>query len=242
VKAHIVVRTAGSQVKSLEESFWSVSLVAALWIAGCCIAPGLYPLNNLIFELRIHNFIRRCQKEDWKLRHRNICGKLLTLEDAQTITVGRDEIQSSSNANIDQEMIGAAARDFTRSLDLKYTVHYVNALRTSHPESHVEYILFSASGEPRPVCLDDDCFRRIFRLYSNKAMTTGDRMAVATLGQYLISTAEQFDTTRSGILAQLNREYGIDVGGDVKELEESNLDFTKMEQEWQRIAMEDEGT
>jgi hypothetical protein len=166
---------------------------------------------------------------------------LLTLEDAKTITVRPGE-NSDASTHQQDEIIGPTMHGFTRSLDLKYAVYYLNALRTSHPEGHVEYILFSTAGEPRPVCLDDDCFRRIFHLYSIKAMTTGDRMAVATLGQYLISTAEEFDTTRSDILAQLNREYGIDVEEGIRELDESNAFSTKMEQEWQMMAEEDDDT
>jgi hypothetical protein len=164
---------------------------------------------------------------------------LLTLEDVRTTAGGRDENQPLSDAAAHQEMISPAIDGFTRSLDLKYTVHYVNALRISHPEAHVEYILFSTSGEPRPVSMDDDCFRRILRLYSMKAMTTGDRMAVVTLGQYFIRAAEEFQTTRSDILAQLNREYGIDVEADVRELEESDPAFTKMAKEMQMVEDED---
>ena len=163
----------------------------------------------------------------------------MTLEDAQTTVVGRGENQPLRDASAHQEMIGPATHGFTRSINLKYIVHYVNALRISHPEAHVEYILFSTSGEPRPVSMDNDCFRRILRLYSMKAMTTGDRMAVVTLGQYFISAAEEFQTTRCDILTQLNREYGINVEANVRELEESDPAFTKMEKEWQMA--EDEG-
>jgi hypothetical protein len=72
-------------------------------------------------------------------------------------------------------------------------------------------------------------------------MITGDRTAVAIIGQFIISQADLFEITRSEVMAQLEREYEVDVGSEIKLIEESDPECTRLEKEWRAaIAVESE--
>jgi len=173
-----------------------------------------------------------CQKQDWKPRHRDICGKLLTLETARSTAVSaliHDEDPTIYDISHPNMQIGPPCDGFIRPPALKYLVHHINALHTSQPDLHAEYILFARSGQLIGINIHNPDLRRAFRSYSVKAMTTGDRTAVTVMGQFLISEAHESGATvtRSDIVAQLKREYEVDLDSEIRPVEESDMKLEK---------------
>jgi len=72
------------------------------------------------------------------------------------------------------------------------------------------------------LCLPDPAVKLAFRQYREKAMTEGDREAVAALGQFIVYQAEVLEVSQEQIIAQLEKEYEFDVGHAVQELNMRN--------------------
>jgi len=183
---------------------------------------------------------KRCQKEDWKSRHQVICGRFLTLEIARRTAVSiliDDEDQKIHDISHPKMQIGAATNGFNRPPALKYVIHHINAFHNSEPDLNIEYVLLAASEDIRCIIINDEDLRRIFRSYCVKAMTTGDKTAVAVVGQFIISQADSLGMTRNDIVAQLGREYKVDVESEIKLLEESDPESTRLEKEWRAAVV-----
>jgi hypothetical protein len=133
--------------------------------------------------------------------------------------------------------IGAATNEFIRPPALKYVVHHINTFHTSKPDLNIEYVLFTASEDIRCIIINDEDLRRTFRSYCVKAMTTGDKTAVAVVGQFIISQADSLGMTRGDIVGQLGREYEVDVESEIKLLEESDPESTRLEKEWRAAVV-----
>lgn len=175
---------------------------------------------------------RGCQKRDWRSRHRDICGRFLTLETARRTAVSvlvDEESQKTNDISHPKMQIGAARNGFIRPLALKYVIHHINAYHTYQPHLNVEYILFRTSGDSYGLVIQNEGLRRTFRTYNIKAMTTGDKMAVGIVTQFIVSQAEVLGINRGEITAQLEREYEIDAEAEVKLLEGSDSEITRLE-------------
>lgn len=59
---------------------------------------------------------RQCQKADWKTRHKSICGKPLTLQDAQASAIGQEPPKQAWN--IGQEAVRNSLLDIPWVADI----------------------------------------------------------------------------------------------------------------------------
>jgi hypothetical protein len=157
-------------------------------------------------------FSRICQKADWKLRHKAICGKALTLKDAEGSATAEKRTESKYRWE-EREQVGPPFKD------LPALIYQVHALNTS-PEM-VDYVLFPSSGDPLGFAIQDFKLKAYFRTQRDDAVTTGDREAVATLGEYMTVTNPHasMGLTKEDIVKQLTREYDFDVNAAVLRLD-----------------------
>jgi hypothetical protein len=85
----------------------------------------------------------------------------------------------------------------------------------------VDYQLFPKSGRVISVTYGDPQIKLLFRQNREKAMTVGDRDAVAVMGQILHEKSSELgiDMSRGEIMRQLEKEYGFDVDAAMMELD-----------------------
>ncbi|KAJ7144771.1 hypothetical protein C8R43DRAFT_1013981 [Mycena crocata] len=192
---------------------------------------------------KIHYCSRQCQREDWKIRHKRICGKTMTLQESEeTANVSPKPAAASSTT----PQIDPPADGFKRSPALTYQVN----LLKEHLKAGTDYILVTRTNRVFRLKIDDDNEKRAFRRFRELALNTGDREAVAAIGQFLVKepggavamfgseTAAlggqvlQMGLDRQDAFDQLEREYGFDVKAAVKDLErERDAGFTEVEKE-----------
>ncbi|KAF7376842.1 Condensin complex subunit 2 [Mycena sanguinolenta] len=147
-----------------------------------------------------------CQKADWKLRHKAVCGKSLDFE-----TVSRP-VENPATASTADTRIGPPVNGYKRSLALIAQVTALNRNPT------FDYILYDANNQPKPIDFGAGQYPQLaFRECRELAMTTGDPSSVAIMAHYLcilLSTkncSKDFeDITPNMIVAQFAREFGID--------------------------------
>src|SRR5258705_386013 len=150
---------------------------------------------------------RKCQKDDWASRHKAVCGKKMTLKGAQASAVGPQPIPFFSEDPISCYLIiGPAKPGYKRSQALIHQIDLINSENTG-----VDYYLFLAdsSDEPAAVVFQDVSIKLIFRHMRANAMGSGDREAVAAIGQLLVSHQSAF--SKAEVLGQLSDEYEFDV-------------------------------
>jgi hypothetical protein len=95
------------------------------------------------------------------------------------------------------------------------------------PSQSPDYVLFPTGNEVVMDLLDPDV-KLAFRQCREKAMTEGDREAIAALGQFIVYQAEVMETPEEQIIAQLDKEYGFDVGRAVQELNMRNEGYLEL--------------
>lgn len=169
-----------------------------------------------------HSFLAStCQKKDWKARHKPICGKPISLETAANTAVHPPTSKKPENfwEDVDDLIgIGPAINGYER------TPHLVRQISMLNKMPQAEYILFSALGVAHPILLQHNIFlMMLFREARNLAMTKGDSEAIADMCQYLVvrGPSKGNQLNRAGIVAQLSREYGVDVEHVISPLEEA---------------------
>lgn len=69
----------------------------------------------------------------------------------------------------------------------------------------------------------DVSFKALFRIAREKAVRSGDREAVTTLGQCFVRSNDLNDIPRSEIFGQLENEYGFDVKSAVEERDRKSV-------------------
>ncbi|KAJ7618582.1 hypothetical protein FB45DRAFT_1007356 [Roridomyces roridus] len=109
-----------------------------------------------------------CQKVDWKAGHKKECGKFLQFGDLTPSTTEQPSLQ-----------IGPPHSGFKRSDALVFQVAQLN-----HLSPHYDYIIFS-ERHLAYLSFQHPPIRAAFRACRDKALTTGDRRAVAMLAQFL---------------------------------------------------------
>ncbi|KAJ7760103.1 hypothetical protein DFH07DRAFT_816877 [Mycena maculata] len=186
---------------------------------------------------------RQCQREDWKLRHKQICGKPMTFKESEEsahITPPSTSPSASTSSRI-----GPAKDGFKRSPALLYQV---NLLNESAPET--DYIFVDSAQGTTHLNIHAADQKRAFRMFRDAALTTGSRDAVAAIGQFLVKprggavvTFEsrmaavggpivQIGGDPQDVFDQLEREYGFDVKLAVQTLERKRgVWFTEVEKE-----------
>ncbi|KAJ7439953.1 hypothetical protein FB451DRAFT_142725 [Mycena latifolia] len=174
---------------------------------------------------------RQCQREDWKLRHKRICGKAMTLKESQeTANISPHPVAPSPalTAKISPPIDG-----FKRSPALVYQVNLLNETFVAG----ADYVLITRTQRVFRLKVDDANEKRAFRTFRDAALTTGDAAAVAAIGQFLVKppggvvgmfnspTAAlggpvvQLGMNKQDAFDQLEREYGFDVKPAVEALE-----------------------
>lgn len=110
------------------------------------------------------------------------------------------------------EIIGPAEPGYKRSLALLYQIHIINS------NEGIDYylILDNPSTEPRDAVFRDLAIKIFFRETHAKAIASGDRDAVAAIGQLLVRQPNGI--SRGEILAQLKIDYGFDIEVAVRNL------------------------
>ncbi|KAJ7708509.1 hypothetical protein B0H16DRAFT_1632591 [Mycena metata] len=115
---------------------------------------------------------RECQKEDWKPNHKAICGKPLDFDTMAKIATPATSPPSS--------VVGPAVAGFTRSTALSYLISQL-CLR---PEA--DYLIMPTPTTDQVIDFDvidfvDAEAKALFRSIRDKALTSGDREAVAMI-------------------------------------------------------------
>ncbi|KAJ7202103.1 hypothetical protein GGX14DRAFT_157176 [Mycena pura] len=145
-----------------------------------------------------------CQRADWKLRHKAICGKPLDFETASQV------IEHPATASTSHTRIGLPINGYKRSIALTAQVTALNRKPT------VDYQLYKANNDPVDIDFGAGTYPQIrFRQARDTAMTTGDPNSVARIAHYLcacfLSGMVKDDSLRAikpnSIVAQLAREF-----------------------------------
>ncbi|KAJ6456437.1 hypothetical protein C8R45DRAFT_578333 [Mycena sanguinolenta] len=147
-----------------------------------------------------------CQKADWKLRHKGVCGKALDFESVS------QPMGNPASASTADTRIGPAANGYKRSLALIAQVSALNSNPT------VDYFLYDANNQPLNIDLGASQYQqKAFCARRELAMTTGHSSAVSLMAHYLCvwSTAMGGPSKFNGItpniiVAQFAREFAID--------------------------------
>ncbi|KAJ6456508.1 hypothetical protein C8R45DRAFT_580140 [Mycena sanguinolenta] len=114
-----------------------------------------------------------CQKADWKLRHKAVCGKALDFE-----TVSRP-VENPATAST-HARIGPPVNGYKRSLALIAQVTALNRNPT------VDYILYDANNQVLKIDFGARQYPQIvFRECRELAMTTGDPSCVTLMAHYI---------------------------------------------------------
>ncbi|KIM83919.1 hypothetical protein PILCRDRAFT_87864 [Piloderma croceum F 1598] len=126
---------------------------------------------------------RVCQKDDWKHRHKLICGKPLTVQNAEATAVPPPDTPylAAHRGPAPTEKIGPAVGGFKRSPALSFQINNLDA----NSINNIDYIFINPAGCPKTVTIHHPLEKSIFREFRNKAFTTGDANAIAALGQFL---------------------------------------------------------
>ncbi|RDB20902.1 hypothetical protein Hypma_012003 [Hypsizygus marmoreus] len=158
---------------------------------------------------------KKRQRDDWP-RHKQFCGKKLTIETARNTALAPQRL-ASVNLNTAQIQIGPTVGGYKRSPALIAQVLQLNA----HPG--VDYVLGLGSGQNTAVSLESNPrIQNGIRTIRDRAIITGDRSAAAALGQFLVvfglknakePSAKQM--TWQTVMDQLALEYGEDIRKDM---------------------------
>jgi hypothetical protein len=161
---------------------------------------------------------RKCQKVDWASRHKAICGKNMTFEGARASAVGPQPDLFPKDPVSCHLVVGPAKPGYNR---LPALIHQINLINSEY--TGVDYYLFPADSpeEPAAVVFQDTSIKAIFREFRANAMGSGDRKAVAAIGQLLVGQQSVF--SKATVLRQLSDEFGFDVGAAVSELDQWSM-------------------
>lgn len=113
--------------------------------------------------------------------------------------------------------IGPAEGNYKRSPALTAQIHMLNK---SDPETFY-FLVDSRTNEFVPISIDSAAAMAISRKVRDNAVKTGDRSAVAALGQLLLNSQSggNPEISLNVVIAQLTREYGGSVEKDIAILE-----------------------
>jgi hypothetical protein len=140
----------------------------------------------------------------------------MTFKAAQTSAVGPQiapNYEHVSEVSMFCDIIGSAKPGYKRSPALIHQIDIINS------NEGIDYYLIPAnsSREPFGVVFQDIFIKVIFCNIRADAMGSGDCDAVAAIAQLLLR--QQTNFPKANILAQLNKEYGFDIGVAVADLD-----------------------
>ncbi|KAJ7618575.1 hypothetical protein FB45DRAFT_1063214 [Roridomyces roridus] len=158
-------------------------------------------------------FLSECQKMDWKAGHKKECGKFLQFEE---LTPSAPEEPSLR--------IGPPLSGFKRSGALVFQVAQLNHLSPDY-----DYLIFHKRDRAY-LSFQDPPIRAAFCACRDKAVTTGDRRAVAMLAQFLRfvcsqdSRPQKFGVGPDGMMEQLSIEFDFpEIARAADEMEQQML-------------------
>jgi hypothetical protein len=178
----------------------------------------------------------------------------MTLEDAEMTAVGSSSVpvQTGANRANPAHRIGPPNTGYKRSPALLHQISLLN----SDTCPGAAYFLIPAKGEPSAMVLESEEAMVNFREIRAEAMGTGDRGAIAALGQCLLWGHVNSCVSRSDLFKQLKKEYGFDVESAVmdygrrrtaerekrglREIDDPVKEFTRIMNELQRPELKDE--
>ncbi|KAJ7502576.1 hypothetical protein B0H11DRAFT_1989200 [Mycena galericulata] len=143
----------------------------------------------------------KCQKADWKLRHKTICGKPLDFDSVDK-PVAHPVYGPDSNKGI-----GPPINGFKRSPALILQVTRLNQSLAA------DYFLNDRNNEARQINVGEGTYIQAnFRTIREKAMTTGEPAPVAIIAHYMCwqFAANNLEITPTMIVEQLAREFAFD--------------------------------
>ncbi|KAJ7731203.1 hypothetical protein B0H16DRAFT_1773024 [Mycena metata] len=178
---------------------------------------------------QIYYCSRECQRKDWK-RHKIICGKPMTVSESHESAISAKPIPSTPG------LIGPPVNGFKRSPALVYQVNMLN----QNVADDVDYLLVTRTQRVFRCKIEHPGEKRAFRTFRDMALTTGDRQAVAAMGEFLVKgpggavgllggcvlggPVVQMGMDRQDALDQLTREFGFHVESAVNALERKRAD------------------
>ncbi|KAJ7455779.1 hypothetical protein FB451DRAFT_1277414 [Mycena latifolia] len=146
---------------------------------------------------------RECQKEDWKPNHKAICGKPLDFD-----TMTKIAAPATSPPSRFTPVVGPAVAGFTRSTALSYLISQL-CLR---PEA--DYLIMPTPRTEEIIDFVDPQAKALFRSARDKALTAGDREAVAMFTHALCWWAswERYKgpVTADIVVEQIRVEFSFD--------------------------------
>lgn len=159
---------------------------------------------------------RECQRNDWRPRHKLICGKKMSLADANTMTATLPAPGSGSEKHRRGlfAKIVPARPGYKRSPALLHQI----ALLNSDTDPEASYFFMPSFDNLSAVVISDTIIQALFHGIRAQAMASGDRAAVIFLGQHFVRTYGD-EVPPKDIFRQLEKEYGFDVQSAVTDLE-----------------------
>ncbi|KAJ7090816.1 hypothetical protein B0H15DRAFT_948585 [Mycena belliarum] len=139
-----------------------------------------------------------CQKADWKLNHKTICGRALTFDAvSKPVLAPRPTVKPPA--------VGAYVPSKVLLLQI--------AALSKHPK--IDYFIMGELNDSVDLDFPDPEAQGLFRKCRDKAMTTGDRLSVAIMAHFLCWMTMDAHciakgATSSVIVRQLKKEYGFD--------------------------------
>ncbi|KDR67786.1 hypothetical protein GALMADRAFT_216173 [Galerina marginata CBS 339.88] len=162
---------------------------------------------------------KECQAANWKTEHKFTCGKPLDFETANTLAT-----MIPKSTELPASLFPPPAPGFKRPLEL------LEQMKTLSEHPTYDYAVHRSvyeNGEniglmtyPHPEA------KKMFRLYRERAVTTGHLLSVAFMCEYILWDFEirgSQDFTREKVIEQLSREYRLtveDLSNQLKRLDE----------------------
>jgi hypothetical protein len=188
---------------------WEVMHREVLYCSACVNPLFSYRFRCLTFA---HS---QCQKADWTLHHKAICGKPLNF-DAVSKRVPDPPPKAPSPPAVpsppapSSPVIGPPVGGYTRPPSLMYQIAKLN----ERPK--IDYVITASADDPIFIDFPDPEAQSLFRKCREKAMATGDRQSVAVMAHFLCwMTMEDPNfiskgATSTAIVDQLKKEYKFD--------------------------------
>ncbi|KAJ6533365.1 hypothetical protein B0H10DRAFT_2204737 [Mycena sp. CBHHK59/15] len=143
---------------------------------------------------------RECQKLDWKAGHKTVCGKPFDFDTVDKMAAPAAPVPSRFTP-----VIGPAISGFKRSAALSYIVSALSL------QPHADYLIMTTESM---IDFVDDEAKTLFRTFREKALTTGDREAIAVTAHAICwwASLERYEgpVTPDLVVEQLRMEFSFD--------------------------------
>lgn len=124
---------------------------------------------------------RACQKDDWP-RHKQICGKKWTPDNVRSSVIPPKRVAAAAGGETHPDaviQIGPVEGNYKRSPALIAQVHHLNTL----DPTNIYFLINPRTGRFLPITVHHAAEMVVFRAIRDIAARTGNRSAVAAIGQ-----------------------------------------------------------